>query len=398
VTWLGLALVAVSVAIIGYAYLGYTLLMLLWARLAARPPRRDPSWEPHVSVCLACRNEGAALRTKLDGLLALDYPPDKLEILVLDDGSDDDTPDHALTYAARGVRLLRGEPQRGKAAALNVLAAEATGEVLLLVDTRQRVEPEALRALLADLADPAVGAVSGELLFEQGGAPAPGAKAAGPAERFSGLGLYWRLEKKLRGAEGRTGSVVGATGALCALRRELFHELPEGLLLDDLALPLAVARRGRRVLFCSGARVWDRFADPRHEFGRKLRTLGGNVQLPLAWPWVLAPWSNPIWFRYVSHKLSRLAVPYALVAILVGTLLLPAPWRWLLLALQAASWLLALLGHRWRPGGLLGAPVRVAHTFYHLNLAALLGPWLLAAGRLGWRPAGAHPRDPAERG
>lgn len=391
----GPALIAAGVLLILYAYAGYTALMLLWARVAPRPTQPDPTWEPTVSVCLACRNEGERLSRKLEGLLALDYPADKLEILVLDDGSDDDTAARGEAFSARGVCVLRAERPAGKAAALNRLAAEATGAVLLLVDTRQRVDPGALRALVAELADPTVGAVSGELVFEEqpAGEARPAAEASG--QRFTGLGLYWRLERSLRSAEGETGSVVGVTGALCALRRELFRELPAGLLLDDLALPLAVAQQGRRVVFCRQARVWDSFADPRHEFGRKLRTLGGNVQLVARWPWLLLPWRNPLWFRYLSHKLMRLLVPYALAAILVGTLLLPSPWRWLLLAPQAVSWGLGLVGRWVRPPGPLGLPVRVAHTFYHLNLAALLGPWLLAAGRLGWRPGGQRPSGDA---
>lgn len=371
---IGWLLLAASSLLTVYTYLGYPALVLLLARLRPRPLRPDPQWRPTVSVCMACRNEQRQVGAKLEQILALDYPRELLQVLVLDDGSTDGTAAEVERFRDQGVVLLRQPEPRGKAAGLNRLVAMATGEVLLLLDCRQRIEPGVLKALLAPLADPQAGAVSGELMLEE----------ADGRPSTQGVGLYWRVEKVIRQAEALAGSTVGGTGALCVVRRELFPTLPDGLLLDDLAVPLAVARQGRRVGFTSEARAWDRVADPGREQARKLRTLGGNVQLFLRWPWVLLPVVNPLWFSYVSHKLARLLVPYALLAMLLGSMLVPRPWCWLLPPAALGSVLLALLGRNRASAGLLGRLAGLLHTFYSLNLAALLGPWLLLTGRLSW--------------
>ncbi len=370
-----LVVMAACLGLVGYAYAGYPLLAVLLARLAPRPLREDSSWRPRVTACMAVRNEAGRVGAKIEQILGQDYPPELLDLRVLDDGSDDDTWETLQAFAGPRVTLLRSAASRGKAAALGRMAEGAQGEVLLLLDVRQRIEPSALRALLAPLADPRAGAVSGELVFEdEQGSP-------------QGLGLYWRIEAALRRAEALRDSAVGVSGALYVLRRELFVPLPSGLLLDDLALPLAAARQGRRIGFCPAARVYDRVAPPEHEFGRKLRTLGGNVELALRWPWVLVPGINRIWFAYVSHKLARLAVPYAGLGLFVASALLPAPWRWVALAPQVAAPLLALAQARGLPLGPLARPGQILATLYGLNLAALLGPWLYLTGRLSWRPA-----------
>ncbi|MBM4321811.1 MAG: glycosyltransferase, partial [Deltaproteobacteria bacterium] len=318
---IGWSLLGLGLLLTIYTYFGYPALVLLRARRRPRPLRPDPAWRPTVTVCLACRDEEERVAAKLEQILALDYPAELLEILLLDDGSGDGTA--ALVrerFGPRGVRLLRRPEPRGKAAGLNVLAASARSEVLLLLDCRQRIEPGVLRALLAPLADPQAGAVSGELMLEEeDGRPST-----------QGVGLYWQVEKAIRRGEALAGSTVGVTGALYVVRRHLFPTLPEGLLLDDLAVPLAVARQRYRIGFAPSARAWDRVADPARERDRKLRTLGGNVELFLHWPWVLLPWKNPLWFGYLSHKLARLLVPYALLTMLLGCLLVASPWRWLL--------------------------------------------------------------------
>ncbi len=370
IPWL---VVGLSLGLVGYAYLGYPALVTLLAGLLGSPLRRDDSWTPTVSVCMAVRDEGGRVGAKLDMLLGQDYPADLVEILVGDDGSTDSTPEVLARYRAahERIRVLRNDRPLGKASTLNRLVAAARGEVLLMVDCRQRVEPTALRALVARLADPRAGAVSGELIL------------ARPGDQGHGLGLYWRLEKRLRKAEADLDSVPGVTGALYVVRRDLFPKLPPGLILDDLAVPLAVVRAGKRVGFEPDARAYDEIRDERVEFTRKVRTLGGNLELPLRWPWVLSPLHHRIWFQYVSHKLLRLLVPYALVAAVVGFVVLPPPWR----TLGIISTLLGLtlaLAHHLSPGS-MGRPGSLAHTFSTLNLAALLGPWAYLTGRLRWR-------------
>ena len=252
----------------------------------------------------------------------------------------------------------------------------ARGEVLVFLDLRQGIDPDSITALVRNLADPTVGAVSGELLLlDEDGAPAGDA-----------LGLYWRIEKLLRNLESRTGSVVGVTGALYAIRRSLFAPLPAGLILDDVLVPMQVARTGHRVLFEPGAIARDRlFTERGKEFSRKVRTLTGNYQLLRLAPWLLAPrllspTGNPLFLRFVSHKLLRLLVPVFLCLMLVASAFAGGWFFHLAFALQLGFYLLALLGSL-LPRLRHARPVGVAHTFVLLNFAATVALYNFLTGR-----------------
>ena len=191
--------------------------------------------------------------------------------------------------------------RRGKAAVLNDVVPRASGAIVVLADARQRFEPDTVRALTRPFADPAVGAVSGELILTE--------TLEGPAVG-RGVGVYWRYEKLIRKSESRVDSTVGATGAIYAIRRELFEPIPEDTLLDDVLIPLRIVRRGYRVLFEPAARAWDRVAaSAGEELARKVRTLAGNFQLFVREPWLLDPRRNRIWLATVSHKGLRLLGP-----------------------------------------------------------------------------------------
>ena len=195
------------------------------------------------------------------------YPAEKVEICVASDGSADET-ENILKGANPAVKWTRG-PRLGKATALNEAIRLCSGDIVVFTDVRQEIERSALRELAADFADPTVGCVSGELMLRSGGQNIAG-----------GVSHYWRMEKAVRKLESETGSVVGATGAIYAVRRTLVPEVPAGTLLDDVYIPLAVVRQGQRVLFEPAARAWD---DPTgsavQEFRRNVRTLAGNYQL-----------------------------------------------------------------------------------------------------------------------
>lgn len=301
-------------ALVAYVYVGYPLLLTAWSRLGRRPVRKGPH-EPAVSVVIAARNERATLGPKIEGCLRQDYPPERLEVVVSLDGPTDGTEGvvQRLAEASEGrVRVVASARQEGKAVALNRGVEAATGEVLVLCDARQRLEPGAVRELVANLADPAVGAVTGELLLEDG----RGRQAA------DGVGLYWRYEKGLRAMESRIHSTVGATGALYAVRRELFEPLPAGAILDDVIVPMRAVLAGRRTVFEPRAKAYDRVQPPELEFRRKVRTLAGNFQLVGLVPDLLKPWRNPVFLQFVSHKLGRLMVPYLLVGLLASNLFL----------------------------------------------------------------------------
>ncbi len=335
-----------SLAVVVYVYVGYPLVAALWSRLARRPVARG-SWEPTVSLVIAARNEHDTIAPKIDNCRHLDYPPEKLEIVVSLDGPTDGTDRVARECAGGRVCVVGSTRHQGKAAALNRAVEASHGEVLVFCDARQQVEPAALRELLADLADPAVGAVTGELVLLDD----EGRQAA------DGVGLYWRYEKALRAMESRIHSTVGATGALYAIRRELFRPVPESAILDDVIVPMGAVLAGRRTVYEPRARVLDRVCPPEDEFRRKVRTLAGNFQLLALEPDLLVPWRNPIFVQFVSHKLGRLLAPHFLLLLLLSNLFLREGFFLLFLIAQCSWYLLAGAGALVRSSG--GAPRRL---------------------------------------
>lgn len=374
-----------AAALVGYSYLGYPVWLWLRCQWSPRPVRRgfvDGSTAPAVTAVMVVRNEEDIVARKLDNLLTLDYPPAKLDVVVVSDGSSDRTPAILADYArdsggptdARSrVRTVIKPVSEGKAAGLNEAIKLATGEVLLFTDARQQIESGALRLLIENFADPEVGAASGELML---GDP-------GCGETGKGMGVYWRIEKKVRELESASGSVAGATGALYCARRSLLDAspLPEGTILDDVLLPMQIVRQGSRVIFDSRARAWDSpDLGKGREFSRKVRTLSGNYQLLQLAPWLLSS-ENAIRFEFISHKLSRLAVPFALLALLIASVFLPQPLYRAALGAQLAFYALslaALAGVKIGPLSRLADPAR---TVVVLNSAALVAFVNFVTGR-----------------
>lgn len=361
----------ISAALVAYTFAGYPLCIALLARLAPRPVARGDAC-PTVTAVMAVHDPGPMLQRKLDNLLALDYPTDRLDIVVACDGCRDGSADVARANDPARVRVLAFEERRGKSRCLDDAVATATGEILLMIDVRQRIEPGALRALVAPFADPAVGAVGGELRFED---PDTGFAAS--------VDAYWRYEKAIRHAESRSGSVIGVSGAFYAMRRALYAPLPPGTVLDDVLTPMRLVRDGHRVVFEPGAIAWDVASrDATSERRRKIRTLAGNYQLLALAPWLANPFANPAWWRFTSHKLLRLLAPWLLVALGVTTLVLAPRHPFYLACLVAATAAVGAVavGHAVpRIGRLL--PVRLLTAFLHMNLAAAQALFAFARNR-----------------
>ena len=349
-----------SAGLIAYTYAGYPL--WLWVRAQVRPrPARRGAIEPKVSVLMVVRNEEAVLRDKLNNLLQLDFPAERCEIVVVSDASTDATEAILAEHAGnRRVHVVINKSAGGKALGLNDAIRRAHGDVLVFTDARQQIEPRAVRLLAENFADPEVGAVSGELML---GDPRNG-------ETGRGMGLYWRIEKWVRELEAASGSGVGATGALYAVRRELAVEVPADTILDDVFIPMNVARQGFRVLFDARARAWDRpDLGTEREFRRKVRTLTGNYQLLQLAPWLLRR-ENPLRFEFVSHKLMRLFVPFLLVAVFVTGWFLPGLFYRAISWAQVGFYALSLLANIKVNLGPVSRLSDAAYTFVALNAAA----------------------------
>ena len=360
----------ISTAVVAYTYLGYAGWLWLRARYRARPVRTS-NFAPTVSVLMVVRNEAAVLDRKLKNLFSLNYPALN-EIIVVSDGSTDATNEILRRHSADPrVRIVLKDESRGKAAGLNDAAAIAKSELLVLTDARQQIEVEALQLLANHFADPEVGCASGELML---GDPSSG-------ETVRGMGLYWRIEKSIREMESQSGSVVGATGALYAVRRGLVVNIPAGAILDDVYIPMHVARQGFRVIFVPAAHAWD-IADQGtgQEFSRRVRTLFGNYQLVQMAPWLLGS-DNPLRFEFVSHKLLRLLAPFALTAAFVASLALPQPVYRVALTVQVMFYLLSLVAITKLVRGPLGRIADAAGTFVVLNSAAVVAFAKFVSGR-----------------
>jgi cellulose synthase/poly-beta-1,6-N-acetylglucosamine synthase-like glycosyltransferase len=334
------------VAFVAYVYIGYPLCLHVWRRLWPRPIVARPSSDgtPGVSIVIAARNEGHRLAGRLDNLLELDYPASRRQIVVVSDGSTDNSLEVLAHYEPEVEHIVL--PAGGKARALNAGVERARFALLVFADTRQAFAPDALRALVAPFADPAVGAVSGELVLDgealdrrtrsadrrcRSLQPVAGAERRASGNRrlsggstvAEGVGLYWRYEKQIRRDESAIGSTMGATGAMYAMRLSLWRPLPDETILDDVIAPMRCVLAGSRVVFADRARAYDRAArDARAESRRKRRTLAGNYQLLWLEPSLLLPWRNGAWIQFISHKVARLAVPYTLPPLWLLALLL----------------------------------------------------------------------------
>ena len=377
-----IAVFALSAILVVYTIIGYPLVLALLTATCRPEASRVEGTSPAVTVLLAVHNGEAWIARKLESLLALDYPQDRLRILVLDDGSTDDTP--RLVQAVTDARVeLVSLPRGGKARALNAGLALAESEVLFFTDVRQTLHPHGLRRLVAHFDDPSVGVASGELVIQD-------------ADRQEEVvGLYWRYEKWIRRHQSALDAMTGATGCIYAMRRGLAHPLPADMLVDDMYLPLSAWLRGHRIVFEPEAKAYDYGSTPAEEFRRKVRTLAGNVQIVRALPGLLSGSARPR-FHFVSHKLIRLALPWAVLLVGLSSLWLPSPARDVMLAAQAVCYALAALDVVIPASSSMKRVSAAPRTFVVLLAAAAWATLLALAGRgAQWRPSNIGTSRPA---
>jgi biofilm PGA synthesis N-glycosyltransferase PgaC len=360
----------VFAAAVVYHYLIYPVVLALAARLWGHRPRLEGPEPRSFSVVVAAHNEAHSIAQRVRELAAHVAASGRQgEIILVCDGCTDATAHLARSLEAERVRVIELATKQGKAAALNHGCTAATGEIVVFADVRQTWDAEAIPRLLANFADPEVGAVTGNLLIQS----QPGVLA--------GVGLYWRFEKWLRRQESQCYSLVNVTGAISAVRRFLFPGIPKGTLLDDMYWPLRVIQQGYRVVYEERALAYDRLPDEaRGEFRRKLRTQCGSFQLAALMPTVLMPWRNPVWFQFISHKFMRLIVPWLLVGILTLSAVLPGRIYSGLFWAQIMFYLMALLG-LWLGNRARSRIATTAASFLLLNTAAWVAFWIWIGGQ-----------------
>ena len=369
-----------AVLIVVYTYFLYPVLLLLLTAGKKEVEYAPFAEWPLISLIIAAHNEEAVLKEKLENSLSLDYPHERLEIIVASDGSTDATEDIVASFAERGVRLHRVRERGGKTPAQNEAVRLANGQFFVFSDANSMYDKQALKNLLRPFADARIGCVCGELRYAN-----PAGDAAGKGE-----GAYWRYEQFLKGRESLLSSTLGANGSIYALRRELFEEL-ESDIISDFIMPVRVWRRGFRVVYAPSAIAEEQsggtFLD---EFRRRTRIIARSLHGLWSERGVLNPFAHGFFaFQMFSHKLLRWLVPLALlVALASNALLLQYELFRVLFALQLGIYGLALLGNIFASSLGRVALFYVPAHFCAINAGALLGFLSFISGRRYrvWKP------------
>lgn len=366
-----------------YTYLGYPLLLTILAKV--RPHRSREAVEarsrqnlPAVTLMITAYNEQETIAAKLRNSLSLDYPSERLQILVAADGSDDGTVDIVRSLGNQGVELSYSPPRLGKMAAINRAMAKARGEIVVFSDANNFYQPETIRELVREFSDPCVGAVTGSKTIAKGDG------SLGESE-----GLYWKYEAFIRRQETRLGNSTGVVGEVLAIRRDLFEPPPEVIINDDFFMAVRLLKKGYRVVFAPQARSIERVsASAEEEITRRTRIVAGRYQA-LAHAGQLLPWRRPlVLWQLVSHKFLRPLVPFAMIGAFLTNLIqvfrnthgkksslnkLTDPWDRIMLSLQILFYGLAWIGNRVHTGRKLGKILYLPVFLVNSNLAALKG-------------------------
>jgi len=361
-----------------YTYVGYPLIMFLYSLIRNRSIQKSP-WRGSVSVVLVVRNEESAIRSRIENLLDQSGDWCSYQVIAASDGSTDGTAAQMRSISDKRLVVMESAAHRGKADVLNDAIARSSGEIIVFADGRQRFDRTTVAELCANFSDSMVGAVSGELHFENN----EGVRGIG-----AGLSAYWNLEKMLRKAESRVDSVIGCTGAVYAILKDHFTPLHPDTVLDDVAIPMMIAMSGRRVVFEPTAKAWDRVGrDAGREFKRKIRTLAGSLQLCALYPDLLNLFLNRLIFQFFSHKIMRLFAPWCLIVFFAASAVMGQthPAGVLLVILQLTFYGLGVAGLLMRSAGsfMLSAPA----AFLLLNICAAAAPFYFWRGRVSsrWR-------------
>lgn len=374
------ALFLSAVVLLSYVFIGYPLLILLVSHFVARPVRKRDI-EPTISFLISAYNEEKMIRAKIENTLSLDYPKSLMEIMVVSDGSTDGTDGIVMEYAADGVELFRVEGRVGKTEARNRAVARATGEIVIFSDTDSLFLPGAPRALVANFADESVGMVSGHCIFEN--------KPNSPSGPLSML--FWDYENFIKTRQNQIGTLTGAVGNIAAIRRGVYEPLPADII-DELAEPLMMIRKGYRVVFEREARAPVSVTkNLSAEFAMRTRVISGGMRALWYMRDVLNPFRYPwVSFQILSHKIARWAVPLLLALLLLANISLLGEGFYLAtLVGQLAFYLLAAFGGLCARFGCKAQMLSMPYHFVLGNVAVVRAFLQVIQGyrETGWRPA-----------
>lgn len=378
-----------SALCLAHTYFLYPLILVLWDALAqsrsdlaylgrGRDRRRAqaPLQVPKVTLAVAAWNEASVIGQKLENSLSLDYPEDRLEVLVGSDGSDDGTDEIVLACKDPRVRLSSA-PRVGKVGVLNRIVPQAKGDILVFSDANTVFDPSAIRKLVRHFVDPSIGLVCGRL------------RLYNPGRSGYEESAYWRYESFLKFHEGKRGAVMGANGGIYALRKSLFETLPGDTVVEDFVVAGRCLLRGHRVIYDPEAVAWEETTeDYGKERVRRARIAAGNFQSLSLLGGLMHPRHGFVAFAFISHKLLRWLAPFFLLTLFVSNLFLVSSRMYFAAMLgQWVFYALAFLGFRGLARrGEVGRAASLARYFAEMNWGMAQGffRWLKGTQKVTW--------------
>ncbi|MCM8773454.1 MAG: glycosyltransferase family 2 protein [Candidatus Omnitrophica bacterium] len=356
-----------SFFILVYTYLVYPFIIWLLSSLYPKPVKKG-SITPKISFIVVVYNEERYIMNKIENIFSLDYPKENLEVIVLSDGSTDNTNVILKEYSSKytNYKFIISKERIGKVNMLRKVLPYLGGEIIVFSDARQIFAQDALKKLASNFFDDTVGCVSGELVFK-------GENESGVAK---GVSFYWRYEKLMRKWESNIYSMIGATGAIYAVRRKLLVPPPPNTILDDMFIPLKVVEKSFRVVFENEAKAYDKVATTsEEEFTRKVRTLAGNFQLFVLFKRELNPFFNPIFaWELFSHKLLRAIAFFFLIILFVTNFFIRDIFPYnVFFLLQVIFYFLGIVSAIIEKLNFKIKLLSLPYVFIILNLASLVG-------------------------
>lgn len=350
-----------------YTFIGYPVLLQLLTKNNTNNHVKSVTVQdlPEITVLLCIYNAADKLEARINNIFSSDYPPEKLNLIIVSDGSSDN-PRHVIEHVNNSkITFLEYDENRGKSHALNIGLQKVNTELVAFADVRQLFHNQALKQLVMNFTDKNIGAVSGnlEILKDK-------------ESMENDPGLYWKYEKWIRENESKLDSMLGVTGAIYMARHSLIPTVPEDTLLDDMYTPMHMVKNGFKIKFDTLAIAYDSSSSSTaEEFHRKVRTLAGNFQLIAQLPWLLHPTKNPLFWQFTSHKVLRLVMPYSLILLLLSSYLLDSQFFQVFFWLQCIFYLYSMLAFLMIKREQVIPFASICISFCSLLLASLLAGW-----------------------
>lgn len=364
-------LIIILLFIMFYSYFGYPLMLLSFSMFSKYTVLKNDQHIPEVSLLIAAYNEEDTIADKIKNSLELDYPKDKLEIVIVSDGSTDRTDEIVKSFESSGIRLFRVEGRVGKTEARNQAVLAMRREIIVFSDATAIYEKDAIKKLVRCFTDASVGMVSGNLTYFE-----KGQGTMGLATR-----IYWNYEKTIKKAQSKLYTLTGAVGCINAFRRKLYHVLPPNII-EDFTEPLMIVSQGYRIAYEEEAVAYERTTQkPSQEFNMRVRVIRGGMK-GFIYAFKRLSFKNHafVLFQLFGHKVLRWLMPVFLILLFVFNFIAlffnPSALVHFLMMGQFVCYTIALLGIMWKPPGILGKVFSIPTYFLVINAASMKALYL----------------------